>query len=205
MRLFTARSIALHFLAHLDLANGDPMRQIGQIAGDFSRGLDIDTLDPGIRRGIIEHRAVDRFTDTFPAVRQARQGFPSEWRRYAGIILDLYFDHLLANHWSEFSTVTLADTAPVIYQSLATHRQQWPLGMQRFTDYLIDSDMLMRLQHIEVMESGLTRITSRLSRPVDLLGSIEWLEENRDDYLNIMKSLYPALRERLQQPDIQLR
>src|SRR5699024_8931556 len=93
----------MNFLAHALLAGDDPDLEVGGILGDFVRGRPDPTLPAGLRRGIALHRAVDAFTDRHPDVAAARRLFDPPWRRYAGIMLDVWFDHCLARDFGRWS------------------------------------------------------------------------------------------------------
>ena len=90
-----------HF-AHLVLSQPTVESTVGNLLGDFARGLDQSTLSPAVLAGLKNHRAVDRFTDNHPKVNALKQCFSKKRRRFAGIALDVYFDHLLMRHWHQF-------------------------------------------------------------------------------------------------------
>ncbi len=90
-----------HF-AHLVLARPTVESTVGNLLGDFARGVDLAALVPAVRAGLDNHRAVDRFTDSHPRVRAMKRAFSPARRRFAGIALDIYFDHLLIRHWDRF-------------------------------------------------------------------------------------------------------
>ena len=91
-----------HF-AHLVLAQPTVESTVGNLLGDFARGVDAEALPPPVRAGLLNHRAVDRFTDSHPLISEMKLGFSRRRRRFAGIALDIYFDHLLMNHWEQFA------------------------------------------------------------------------------------------------------
>ncbi|MGB0867801.1 MAG: ACP phosphodiesterase [Granulosicoccaceae bacterium] len=183
----------MHFLAHLQLANGEPYQQIGQIAGDFAKGLELAKLHPEVALGVRRHRACDSFTDSHPYVRQSKALLDGPYRRYAGLVFDLYYDHLLARHWHAITGGELRRDADAIYASLEAHRAHWTSGMERFTDYIIDSDMLARLAEPEIMEVGLRRIASRLKRKVDLTPAIAEVERDAQEHERLFLGFYPEL------------
>lgn len=185
----------MHFLAHLHLANGNPYQQIGQIAGDFAKGLVLAELHPEIVRGVRLHRRCDTFTDSHPNVLRGKELMTGPYRRYAGLVLDLYYDHLLAVHWAEISGGDLREDADAVYASLERHQVHWTSGMERFTRYLIDTDMLYRLAEPEVMEVGLKRIASRLRRQVDLTPAIEQVLLEAEEHRALFLSFYPELQQ----------
>lgn len=110
-----------HF-AHLVLAQATVESTVGNLLGDFARGLDQQQLTPGIMAGLLNHRAVDRFTDNHPLVQEMKLGFNSQRRRFAGIALDIYFDHLLIQHWDRFDKRSLAGLIAGFYQRMTEGR-----------------------------------------------------------------------------------
>ncbi|MEM9283945.1 MAG: ACP phosphodiesterase [Verrucomicrobiota bacterium] len=95
----------MNFLAHLHLAEPTPESCLGSLLGDFVKGYPWDDrFPPAVWQGIVEHRAVDRFTDTHPEWQKSRDCLPKHLRRYAGIVVDVYYDYCLHAHWAQFST-----------------------------------------------------------------------------------------------------
>ena len=62
-------------------------------ARDFWRGAPDPAWPAALAAGVRLHRRVDVHTDAHPAVRAARALFVPPLRRYAGIALDVWFDH----------------------------------------------------------------------------------------------------------------
>ena len=83
----------MNYLAHLHLARHSDDAMLGALLGDFVFGMSgPDAWPDEIRREILLHRRIDRFTDDHPVVVAARTRFPEGRRRYAGIALDVYYD-----------------------------------------------------------------------------------------------------------------
>ncbi len=57
----------MNHLAHLFLAGDSAESLIGNLSGDFVKGILGDRFSPGIREGIAQHRSIDAFTDSHPA------------------------------------------------------------------------------------------------------------------------------------------
>jgi len=55
-------------------------------------------LSAVVERALAQHRAVDTFTDAHRSCARARRVAPPH-RRFAGIVVDMYYDHYLARHW----------------------------------------------------------------------------------------------------------
>ena len=93
----------MNFLAHLWLAERTATSLAGAVLGDVVRGADLSAYPSAIAEAVRLHRRVDAATDRHPRVVALRTQFPDRARRYAGIVLDLGFDHALALDWSHYS------------------------------------------------------------------------------------------------------
>lgn len=93
----------MNHLAHALLADaGGEEFALGSAMGDFVHGRPAAEWPRERRAGLRFHRAIDHYTDAHPAVTAARNLFKPPMRRYAGILLDVWFDHLLVLGWSRF-------------------------------------------------------------------------------------------------------
>ena len=86
----------MNYLAHFHLAWPDPGLVVGGLEGDYYKGPLRGDLPGDIESGVRLHRAIDAYTDAHPVSRQLRSAFPEKLRRYAGILVDLSFDHFLS-------------------------------------------------------------------------------------------------------------
>jgi acyl carrier protein phosphodiesterase len=101
----------MNFLAHLWLTDRARLPLAGAILGDVLRGALPAAMPPPLARSVQFHRAVDARTDRHPRVALVRADFPAGARRFAGIVMDLLFDHVLARDWPAFSAEPLAPFA----------------------------------------------------------------------------------------------
>jgi acyl carrier protein phosphodiesterase len=90
----------VNHLAHALLAAHDDRAIVGALLSDVVKGRGPDAYSPAVKAEILLHRHVDVFTDAHPAVRAALARFAPGRRRFAGIALDVHFDHVLARGWA---------------------------------------------------------------------------------------------------------
>jgi acyl carrier protein phosphodiesterase len=84
----------MNHLAHALLSGADDGWRLGGLLGDFVRGRMDPRLPLPVQRGIAQHRAIDAYTDNHAEIRALRARFQPPYRRYAGILIDIWFDHL---------------------------------------------------------------------------------------------------------------
>ena len=93
----------MNYLAHLHLGGQRPEELLGSLYGDFVKGRLQGQYSPAIESAIQLHRSIDVFTDAHPLVDQSLSRFTQTRRRYAGIVLDVFFDHCLARDWARYA------------------------------------------------------------------------------------------------------
>ncbi len=161
----------MNYLAHLLLSSHTPETLIGGLLGDFVKGPLTNRFDPAVAHGILLHRAIDRYTDDHDIVRSSRALISAERRRYAGIMIDVFYDHFLARHWSNFATVSLADFTQEAYRVLALHQFSLPDRLQHLLPHMTRDDWLTSYQEHWAVDAALNGISQRLRRPNRLAGA----------------------------------
>lgn len=154
----------MNFLAHFHLAWPDEGLIAGGLEGDYLKGLLRGQLPAGVERGVKLHRAIDAYTDGHPLIAQLRRELPPGLRRYAGILIDLSFDHYLSLHWSRFSSLPLVQFNQEIYRILATHRDVLSDGASDMVDRLVEYDVLNLYLDWDTVPATAARIGQRFKR-----------------------------------------
>ena len=168
----------MNYLAHLYLAGDDPESVVGSLMGDFVKGRIGEDLAPGIRWGIRQHRLIDAFTDRHATFRASKRRLRPAFRRYGGILVDLFYDHFLAAHWSRYSEVPLTDFSRRVYRILWRRQQGLPPRMQRSVSYMIDRDLLQSYGEVNGIRRALEGLEGRLKRQSQLSDAVLDLEQN---------------------------
>lgn len=184
----------MNYLAHLYLGGPGPADMLGSLYGDFVKGPLQGRLPAQIEAGIRLHRQIDAFTDSHPLVLQAKARFPSERRRYAGILLDLFFDHCLAANWADYSGEPLDQFTRRAYRALADE-PALPGKLAVIAPHMAAHDWLGSYREFEVLGRVLANMGRRLSRPAGLAGGLEELEQLYDPLLEDFRHFYPQLQQ----------
>lgn len=166
----------MNLLAHALLAGADDDVRFGSMIGDFVRGTIDPTLPEGVREGIALHRAVDAYTDAHSEVVAARMLFEPPYRRYAGILLDVWFDHLLARDWSRHATGTLHAFSHGVQALLRQRAGELPPRMRGFAAYLHRNDLPEAYRERAMIGVVLHGLSQRLSRENPLAQALPVIE-----------------------------
>ncbi len=183
-----------HF-AHCVLAQSTVESIVGNLLGDFARGVALDSLKPAVRAGLDNHRAVDRFTDSHPLVVEMKQQFSQRRRRFAGIALDIYFDHLLIRHWQALESADLSQTIATIYHHMQTGRHHMPSpAMQKTTRHMVEHDWFASYFHVDGIAHAIDRVAARIRFPNAFDNAIEDLLANHQQIEAGFLAFYPQLK-----------
>ncbi|MCK7543080.1 ACP phosphodiesterase [Marinobacter bryozoorum] len=161
-----------HF-AHLYLARPTVESRVGNLLGDFAQGLDTDRLPKGVRAGLEHHRAVDAYTDAHPEVLACKALFSTERRRFAGIALDILFDHYLLRHWDRFGQGDRSRFIAELYRDLEQGEQLMPAEMARVTRSMVTHDWFHAYQDLEKVGAAMDRVAQRIRFRHQFAGIIE--------------------------------
>ncbi|MBD2327514.1 DUF479 domain-containing protein [Alkalinema sp. FACHB-956] len=183
----------MNYLAHLHLSDGSPESMIGNLLGDFRKGLCEAQYSPAIRQGIVLHQQVDIFTDTHAIVRRSKQRMSPKFRRFAGIMLDVLYDHFLSKHWADYSQESLREFVDRAYDILLTHQAILPPLLQRAVPVMVDQDWLYSYRDLAGVDLTLRRIARRFKRETPLAQAIEELQHHYPALEADFQAFFPIL------------
>ena len=154
----------MNWLAHLLLAESDAELRLGNLLGDLVKGEERKTLNKKLQRGLESHQAIDIFTDQHSVFKRSKKRISPEYRRFAGILVDVFYDYILANNWDTYSEIPLALFTKNTYSSWTNYLDDIPLYSQAVIHRLIAENWLYSYRNIEGIETTLARISDRINR-----------------------------------------
>jgi acyl carrier protein phosphodiesterase len=156
----------LNWLAHLRLSPAEPQLQLGNLLGDFARGLDVSQLPERVQVGIAQHRRLDVFTDAHPVFRRSRARLGAGFQRLSGVLVDVFYDHFLARGWDRWGDGRpLAAFTAAVYRLLEGQRDTLPPSLRAALPHMVAQDWLGKYGELEAIDATLLRMAGRLSRP----------------------------------------
>jgi acyl carrier protein phosphodiesterase len=190
----------LNFLAHLHLAHRHDHALAGALLGDFVKG----NLQEHIQEhggsycadwvaSIRFHRQIDTFTDSHPLVVAARQRFNPPFRRYAGIIIDLMFDHFLVQSWSQHADEPLDEFEVLCYQYLERDESVFPASALTLNQHIRKHRLLSGYGDLAIIDRALGGVGRRLSRANSLHQCLPAIRECEAQLRADFTEFYPQL------------
>ncbi len=187
----------MNFLAHTYLSGNDDDLKIGNFLGDFVKGrlnkLHNSPYSEGIIRGIALHREIDFFTDSHPIVRQSIDRLQPKYHKFSGIVVDMFYDNVLAKNFHHYSDVTLPEFSKQFYQLLVLRKDEIPEPMERMVNSMIKRNWFTSYATYEGIEWSLTGISQRLSFKSGIENATEDLKNDYDLYEIEFREFFPQL------------
>jgi len=183
----------MNYLAHLYLAKESDELIVGNFIGDFVKGKLRDQYPAPILNGIILHRKIDAFTDAHRIVRQCRRLISIRRRRYAGIILDVLFDHFLTINWNSYSVESLDGFIARVFLSLKKYENIMPHDALRLLPAIKERDWLKKYRDIDDLSRVFVGLSARISKKNPLAGSEDELIINYRELEKNFDIFFPEL------------
>ncbi|WP_348811030.1 acyl carrier protein phosphodiesterase [Flavobacterium maritimum] len=154
----------MNFLAHIYLSGDNDLVKIGNFMADGIRGKQYENFPYEIQKGILLHRTIDTYTDAHPIFRQSTKRLHKNYHHYAGVIVDVFYDHFLAKNWNTYSPEKLEEYVERFYQSLHQNRDILTSRTQGLMPYMIQHNWLVSYQTVEGIKRILTQMDSRTNQ-----------------------------------------
>jgi len=152
---------------------------LGNLLGDWVKGrLDENAWPPAVLRGLRQHRSVDRHSLTSPAVRRSKGRIDARFGLLKPILVDMFYDHLLARHWHAYHDSPLEDFAASTYRLFDTYNHLLPDTFRPVARRMAATDWLSSYRDPATLSLALERMSLRLRRPNILAaGTAELLQD----------------------------
>lgn len=183
----------MNFLAHIYLSGESDDVKFGNFIGDYVKGADYNNYSPEVRKGILLHRAIDSFTDSHPVVRRSKLRFANAYHKYAGVIVDILYDHILAINWNQFYPEELTWYTERFYYLVESRFNQLPKGMQGFITSLLKNDWLMAYSTTQGIERVLKGMSLKTSLPDETEFAMNLLHNQNDQITEEFFEFFPDL------------
>ncbi len=185
----------MNFLSHIYLAGNSKDLIIGNFIADAVKGIGINKYTLEVQKGIKLHRKIDAFTDSHPIVEQSKQRLREKYRKYASVIVDIYYDHYLAKNWNDYSDVDLRIFTQNIYSIIKENHSLLPKKSALFTKYMIGNDILLGYSKLEGIEKVLRSMAHRTTFESNMEHAIHDLKEHYKLFENEFALFFPELKQ----------
>jgi len=161
----------MNFLSHAYLAEDDDALVVGGVIGDWIKGPLPGQLPANLARGVALHRAIDSYSNGHAAFRASRARISDGRRRYAGVLVDIFYDHVLALTWTKHHPQSLPAYSATIYARIAACRDGIPSIARRPLRLMAEEDWFVSYASVDGIRDVLARMSRRARQPNPLAGA----------------------------------
>lgn len=186
----------MNYLAHLYLAQPTADSHMGNLLGDFRKGVQLSNYNDSVLRGLGNHYLVDKYTDSHPIVRDAKLRFNKTHRRFSGIALDVLFDHFLIKNWHTYRNSTLSFDAfkQQSYALLLARQSLMPNRMAHVINLMSRDDWFEQYRSQAGIERAIVNISKRVRFKNDFANSVDDIRQHYDYFEHCFLTFFPQLQ-----------
>jgi acyl carrier protein phosphodiesterase len=183
----------MNLLAHIYLSGSQDRVKIGNFIGDYVKGRKYRRYPPLIKKGILMHRSIDSYTDHNPVPVEVRSILRPYYRKYAGIVVDLFYDHFLANDWHHYASCSLRDFVDRFYKLLDVHFSLLPPAVQNFVPRMIENDRIYSYSNMAGIEKALQVMAEYTSLPCKTDKAMQVLSDHYGLIYSNFSKFFPGI------------
>jgi acyl carrier protein phosphodiesterase len=187
----------MNHLLHFLLARDDEDLRLGSVLGDIVKGRVERFAHPGVtpqlRTGIQLHRTIDSFSDQHPAVRRSKQRLAPRYGRLSGVLVDVFYDHVLARTWESHHRAPLTDFTQDVYRTLRTNLPRLPPAIHPLVHAMTRHDWLLSYADIDGIDRALRGMAHRMPVARGIAPAAADLERQYDDFADDFAAFFPEL------------
>ncbi len=184
----------MNYLAHLYLSGSNDQIKIGNFIADHVKGSAISNYSGDILAGIHLHRLIDTFTDQHPIVAVTNARLRPDFRKYAPVISDVFFDHFLARNWNQYHHLPLEEFAQNSYALMRANEHLLPPRALNMLNYMEPQNWLLHYASIHGMEKALTGLSRRTKFISNMDKAHLFLQEHYQDFENDFELYFKDIR-----------
>ncbi len=171
----------MNYLAHLYFSDPDPLAWAGSLMGDFVKGTLGNEFPPQLLKHIKLHRRIDSYTRDSVPFQDSRRRIDPRFRHGRSVMVDVFYDHLLAAHWDDYHAQPLEEFSLQVYAGLEDVFELLSPGLQRILPRMAERNWLLSYQEEPVIQRVLQRLEERIGHRLPLAEGYGELSRLRPD------------------------
>jgi len=185
----------VNYLAHAYLSFGISDIATGNLISDFVKGKKKFDYPETIQHGITLHRAIDTYTDGHPITQEAKFFFRRDYGLYSGPIVDILYDHFLANDPGQFPDPARLDAFALhTYEQVGANQSLFPEKFARLFPYMRSYNWLYNYRHKEGIYNSLHGLARRATHMPDPSTAFQIFETRYEQLQYCYRRFFPELK-----------
>lgn len=144
--------------------------------GDFVKGRISAEFPAELALHLQLHRRIDTYTQQSSSFQASRRRLDPRFRYARSVLVDVFYDHLLARHWEDFATESLYDFSQRVYAGIKSCHDYLPAQLQHQLPRMMEDNWLYSYRRPEIVARVLQRLEARLQHRIPLAEGYAELE-----------------------------
>jgi acyl carrier protein phosphodiesterase len=183
----------MNFLAHIYLSGKDENLMLGNFIADMVKGRQIEKYSPEVIKGIRLHRKIDEFTDSHHYVARSKNRIRNQYRHYSGVVVDMFYDHLLARNWDDYSKEPLDSFVQGAYNVLLKNYIILPRRAKFMLPIMIGSNWLVNYADLKSLQRQMEGLARRTPFNSGMENAVVDLKKNYEGFESDFADFFPEL------------
>jgi acyl carrier protein phosphodiesterase len=183
----------MNFLAHLYLSGNDEETIIGNFIADHVKGKAIEKFSDSIKSGILLHRKIDAFTDSHPVFIESKLRLAQNYRKYAGVITDMFYDHFLSANWEDYCAESIDSFTSRMYRIIMKKYFILPAKTKYILPFMAKDNWLKAYGTFEGIERALRGMDRRTPFESGMGEAVIDLKKDYPSYREEFQTFFPAI------------
>lgn len=171
----------MNYLAHLYFSDPAPLAWAGSLMGDFVKGPVSHNLPSQLSRHIKLHRRIDGYTRDSKPFQDSRRRIDPRFRHGRSVMVDVFYDHLLAEQWDSFHPQPLEEFSRQVYAGLYDVYEQLSPGLQHILPHMSERNWLLSYFDERVVHRVLQHLEERIGHRLPLAAGYTELARLRNE------------------------
>lgn len=184
----------MNYLVHLYLSDHDENLLVGNFIADNVKGNKVNDYPTEISKGILLHRAIDEFSDRHPAVSASIKLLRPVYGKYAGVAVDIFYDHFLAAGFDNYSSESLIDFSKYCHTTLIKNWLIIPWDVKMFLPFMIKHKWLQSYAELSGITGALSNMAKHTSLPDKADEATSVLQKNYGEFRANFTRFFPDLQ-----------
>ena len=186
-------SNCMNFLAHLYLSGDNEETIIGNFIADHVKGNRINKYSEGIIAGIKLHREIDAFTDNHPMFLSSKTRLQEKYKRYSGVIVDMFYDHFLSANWQDYIDEDITLFTNRMYKIVIKRFLILPPKTKIILPFMAKSNWLVAYGTFHGIDKALKGMSGRTAFDSGMENAILDLKQDYDKYRKEFQEFFPDI------------
>ncbi len=158
--------------------------------GDFHKGTIPQEFPQPLLRHLMLHRRIDSLTQQNENFQTSRRRLDPRFRHARSVLVDVFYDHFLAQNWLQYHHQPLLDFSRQVYAGLAEQQQHLSPGLLKILPMMSERNWLYSYRLEESVARVLVRLEERLNHRLPLAEGFSelhrWRKELEIDFAAFM-------------------